>query len=281
MRGNVRRAVLALVLGAALLVATPGTARKADAGAPIKLYVFAGQSNMVGAYAAAAELPSVDPQLQVSKDVLFWGPTADFPARWGPLAAPTEIRQSFTRSGFGPEIGAAPLLVKRNPGGVAIVKYAWNGTNLNRHWDPENALGLYGGLINRVRYAARQLQAQGKKVQIAGFFWMQGESDAYSKRHATDYGRNLTHFIASVRDDLRSPRMPFVVSKIRDLRVIDKRYRYSEIVRREQAAVARSVHRTYLVSTDGLEVSALSPIHFSTRGTVALGRRLVSRSIPL
>jgi hypothetical protein len=283
MRGIVRRAALTLVLSVGVSAATPGPAQHADAAGRIPLYVFAGQSNMVGAYAAAVELPTIDPTLHVqTKNVLFWGPTADFPSRWGPLTAPTEIRQTYTHSGFGPEVSSAPGLAARHPEGIAIVKYAWNGTNLHTQWNPKNSLGLYGGLVSRVRYAMNQLKTQqGKSAYVAGFFWMQGESDTMRKTHATAYGKNLEKFITSLRKDLRAPRMPFVISKIRDIRKIRPLYRYSSVVRQEQARVARRVSHTYIVSTDGLELTSLSPIHFSTRGTVGLGRRLVSRSIPL
>jgi hypothetical protein len=72
-----------------------------------------------------------------------------------------------------------------------------------------------------------------------------------------------------------------VISRIRDVRKVQSRCRYSKIVRQQQADVAKRLSHAYLVSTDGLELSPQSPIHFSTRGTVGLGRRLASRSIPL
>jgi hypothetical protein len=250
----------------------------------IPLYVFAGQSNMVGDSTQSAQLPLVDPKLAAEPtNVRFWGPNQDFAGRWGPLQAPTEIMEPSSHSGFGPEIGAAPLLAAGHPGTqVAIVKLARGGTNLYADWNPRSDLGLYVRLVARVLEAKRQLETDtGKAVRIAGFFWMQGESDATLRGPASWYQKNLTEFIASVRQDLHAPRMPFVIGRIVDLRNVDFRFPYSGVVRDAQSRVAKTVPRTYLVSTDDLQRDSISPIHFDTRGTVDLGRRFVNRSFPL
>lgn len=250
----------------------------------IPLYIFAGQSNMVGDSTHSAQLPLVDAKLaKEPANVRFWGPNSDYPGRWGPLQAPTEIMEPTGHSGFGPEIGAAPLLAGRNPGmQVAIVKFSKGGTNLWGDWNPQNDLGLYPRLIARVTEAKRQLETDtGKAVRIAGFFWMQGESDATLRGPAYWYQKNLTEFIGSVRRDLHAPRMPFVIGRIGDLRNIDFRFPYSGVVRDAQVRVAKTVQRTYYVSTDGLDRASLSNIHFSTRGTVDLGRRFGDAKAPL
>jgi len=273
----------ALVVAVFVVPLVSGQTHVAGAEA-IPLYVFAGQSNMVGDSTHSAQLPLVDPMLaREPSNVRFWGPNSDYAGRWGPLQAPTEIMEPTGHSGFGPEIGAAPLLAARHPDiQVAIVKYARGGTNLYGDWNPDNDLGLYIRLLARVTEAKRQLEADtGKAVRIAGFFWMQGESDAQFSESASGYAKNLTGFIASVRRDLHAPNMPFVIGRIADLRWVDDRLQFSAVVREAQARVARTVPHAYLVSTDGLEHAALSSIHFSTRGTVDLGRRFGDVKAPL
>lgn len=279
-RSTLRAALLAVFV---LLPIIPASRAEAVA-PPIRLYVFAGQSNMVGYSTIAAELAAVDPALTTPvRTVRFWGPVDDYANRWATLQAPTEIVQPAYHSGFGPEISAAPILAARHPRAtIAFVKLARNGTNLNFDWDPQNIIGLYSRLIDRVLIAKRQLEMQtGSAVQVAGFFWMQGESDAMRKRPAETYATNLSRFITSVRSHLSAPNMPFVIGRIGNLKRISGLFRYSDTVRRSQEEVAATVPYTYIASTDGLHRDPGSPIHFSTRGTVDLGRRFVSRRFPL
>ena len=274
---------LACALAAALWFFGPAPdAARADA--PIRVYVFAGQSNMVGADTSSSDLATVAPGATLpSARVLFWGPIADFPTQWGPLEAPTEVVQARTHHGFGPEIGAAGRLARKHVDStIAIVKFAESGTSLYRDWDPAVSKGLYRRMISRVRDAVTSLRTTRRvPVEISGFFWMQGESDSERFIPAAAYDDNLASFIRSVRTDLRSPRLPFVIGRIRDLRRdMPYRYQYSDAVRKSQAEVARTVPHTYLVPTEGLERTS-GRLHFSSRGTFELGRRFVDRRFAL
>ena len=268
--------ICAAIFGFSLGLPAPHTAHATD---PIRLYIFAGQSNMVGKDANSSDLPLIAPTAAIAPPaVLFWGPLADFPTTWGPLKAPTEIVQARWHHGFGPEIGAAPLLAQRHPGStIAVVKFASSGTSLYRHWDPSSTEGLYGRLISRVRRAVVGLQnTYNAPVRFSGFFWMQGESDSERLRSAKAYKANLAAFVRSVRRDLDAPNLPFVIGRIADLRRDNpKQFRFSDVVRSGQHEVARSVPNAYLVSTDGLERAPDTRIHFSSRGTYDLGRRFV------
>lgn len=283
-RNTIVRAIQGFI-AAAVLTAVIGvpSSTTAHANDPIRLYVFAGQSNMVGTDTMASELALFAPAPTAPGRVLFWGPVADYPSAWGPLKAPTEILQPRYHSGFGPEIGAAHELARRHAGTtIAIVKLATGGTSLYRDWSAVRRGGHYDSLIARVRRAADQLrQTRQAPVRIAGFFWMQGESDARFEQSATTYAGNLSAFIRAVRRDLAAPRLPFVIGRITDLRRENPgRFLYSDHVRRAQQDVARSDPRTFLVTTDDLE-RANTRIHFSSRGTYDLGRRFVRPAFPL
>jgi len=269
----------------ALLAPFLGTGRAEAVAAPIRMYVFAGQSNMVGYSAMTAKLATVDAKLTAPvRNVRFWGPVEDYPGRWTTLQAPTELTQPASHSGFGPELSAAAALAGRHPNAeIAVVKLARNGTNIGFDWRPGNVLGLYPQLVQRVRLAKHLLESQSHTaVEIAGFFWMQGESESVVKYGAGRYAQDLATFITSMRADLAAPDMPFVIGRIPDLKHISPLYRYSDQVRGSQAEVAASVPRTYIVSTDGLARDPSSPIHFDTRGIVDLGRRFAAnRRIPV
>lgn len=280
-RRGTQALICAAVLGFTMGLPAVKTAHATD---PIRLYVFAGQSNMVGKDTLASELPLIAPTAAVAPSgVLFWGPVADFPTMWGPLKAPTEILQPRRHQGFGPEIGAAPLLARRHPGStIAVVKFASSGTSLYRDWRPGVKGGLYEQMIARVRRAADQLHwTKDAPVRIAGFFWMQGESDSERLRAATAYETNLASFVRAVRRDLQTPNLPFVIGRITDLRRESSHFQYSDFVRRGQGNVVKSVPNAYLVSTDDLERSREARVHFSSRGTFDLGRRFARDDFPL
>ena len=273
---------LAVVL-LAIVVMGPAPTRAGNPGRPIRLYVFAGQSNMVGASAITSELASVAPHLLGPRsDVLFYGPDDDRATRWGELTSVTEPSQPFYGPGFGPELSAAPRLASLHPRArTAIVKFARNGTSLHADWNPDRRGALYDALLARVHRAQRAARDLGTRITIAGFFWMQGEWDADTLAHADAYGRNLVQLITRLRTDLRTPNLPVVLGRIRDVRRVSVWRPYSDVVRREQREVAAAVPRTFLVSTDGLEIDPRSPVHFDTRGIVRLGELFVQKRFGL
>lgn len=250
-----------------------------DAADPIPVYVFAGQSNMVGSSAKAAEVPAHSATLSLPRsNALFWGPTADAPKEWVAIEPPTEIWQSAVRAGFGPEISAAKTLSARHRGRqIAIFKYARNSTNLSTDWDPDNGGGLYKRMMSRLSRARRLLSAKtGRPTRVAGLFWMQGESDAASWAKATSYGRNLKELISTLRADTGQSRLPVVVGQILNISRWYKMYPHSEMVRWKQYEVARSDAHVALVRTDRLRRDVLSPAHFDTKGTIGLGYRMAA-----
>ena len=263
----------------AIVVFGPHPTRAGDATRPVRVYVFAGQSNMVGASAITSELLTVAPGLLTPpRDVMFFGPDADRATRWGELPAMTEPTQPFYGPGFGPELSAAPRLAKLDPGSrVGIVKFARNGTSLHTDWNPDRRGGLYDGLLRRIRTAYRSARDLTSRVKIAGVFWMQGEWDADTLANANAYADNLARFIGRLRADLRAPHLPVVIGRIRDVRRVSVWRPYSDVVRTQQERVAIDDPDTYLVSTDGLPIDPRSPVHFDTRGTVGLGHLFARR----
>jgi hypothetical protein len=257
--------------------------RAGDAERTVRVYIFAGQSNMVGASAITSELGSLAPALlEPPDDVLFFGPDDDRPTHWGWLPSATEPTQSFYGPGFGPELSAARRLARLHPrSATAIVKLARNGTSLHTDWNPDRRGSLYEALLVRTRAALAALRPIADDVRIAGVFWMQGEWDAERLAYADAYGANLTRFIARLRADLRSPHLPVVIGRIRDVRRVSLWRPYSHVVRREQQEVAVADPHSYLVSTDGLTIDPRSPVHFDTRGTIRLGELFVQRRFGL
>jgi autotransporter-associated beta strand protein len=115
---------------------------------------------------------------------------------------------------YGPEYMVAQTLHAAYPTNVFnIVKYAAGGTSLNVNWDPAASNSYYDGMKRWVQAALRQKPG----AQIAGFFWLQGESDAIdtSTNNASgNYFSNLTNLIAHVRADFGVANLPVIIAKI-------------------------------------------------------------------
>jgi lysophospholipase L1-like esterase len=139
------------MLAPALVALTTLAASPPAAAAPVLVFVFSGQSNMVG-FGLGDELP---PELASQPDVLYdhYNPDTRSPqdtgdqyigttsTDWGPL----ETKGVSNR--YGPELTFAKALRAALPDRkIAIVKMAQNGTNLDEHWSrnplDERTLGL-------------------------------------------------------------------------------------------------------------------------------------------
>ncbi len=85
---------------------------------------------------------------------------------------------------FGPEVGIAEYLNGSRPGEeFYIVKCATGGTTLFENWNPDRAGeagNLYAQMLSFTGEALGKLTADGSKVEIIAFCWMQGETDSYA-----------------------------------------------------------------------------------------------------
>ena len=174
-----------------------------------------------------------------------------------------------TVGSFGPEISAGKTISNALGGAlVAEVKFAVGATALFDRWNPATG-DLYTSMVARVNQSIADLQTQlGHTGYVAGFFWMQGESDAISDAFRDDYAANLRNLIVSVRRDFNNPTLPFVFGQI-----IDFDHPISTPLRDQQQAVAddNTVTNKAFILTDDLCHNDF--IHFSGRGIYTLGVR--------
>ncbi len=245
----------------------------------IKLFILAGQSNMVGSRSNLNELS--DHWLHPQDNVLWY----DQDNNWVPLQVPTEpfpFSRVFNGVGFGPEITLGQGIAESLNETVALVKYAKGGTNLAVDWKPGGE--LYTSMIDRVQGAIAEFPLASVNVDIAGFFWMQGESDAYNLAMANQYEQNLTNFITQVRQDLQEPNLPFVYGKVFLTGTQETPFgifRYGDTIRQAQSRVDQQVPGTFAVETIDLSQHP-DNIHFDSSGLMALGDRFADEwlSIP-
>ena len=264
-----RKGTSMMVLTSTLLASFSLPARTAS----IQLFILAGQSNMVGYRSNLDDLP---PDLQQPLSRVLW---YDRQNQWVSLQAPTEplpFSQGVANSqGFGPEITLAATLSRHLNQQIALVKYAQNGTNLETQWNPRLEDSLYHQMLERVQQAIAELSRLGYQVEIAGFFWMQGESDAKSDRYmASNYAQNFTHFISQLRQDLNQPQLPVIYGLIP---IVNQQstssfgiFEYGDVVRNAQFQVYQSVAHTGIVET--LYFSRYPDnLHFNSLGLMSLG----------
>lgn len=179
---------------------------------------------------------------------------------------------------FGPELYLARYLNEVSPRDHYIVKLAVANTPLRGagaldNWAP-------GGNLNNelLKMIAGAYNSQRSKVrlQVAGIFWMQGETDALNEASALQYKSNLSGFITKFRQSLvrmkcaGDAEVPVVVGRIQDNPV----WAHRSHVRLAQAQVAAELPRVSLVDTDDLSpYLVVGGVHFNEVAQARLGER--------
>lgn len=168
---------------------------------------------------------------------------------------------------------------------VIVVQDALGGQPIHRWWkqwkDPEGKKAaqtgdLYDRLMGKVKPAVK-----GQKLASVSFVWMQGERDA--KMGWGDlYEEALLGLHAQLAKDLgRNPKeMTFVIGRLSDFDLNNKRYPHWTKVRKAQIKVANSNPKFFWVDTDdlndgknrkGREIK--DDLHYSAEGYKTLGKR--------
>ena len=217
---------------------------------------------------------------------------------------------------YGPEFEVARAVAAAHPKArIYIVKYAPGGTALADQWDLNDTWKGYGAYAAMKQWVDCALAAE-PKAKVAGFFWLQGESDAIKGDYARDYESNLTELVAKVREDFNSPKLPVVIAKIhpghteRNYGVVWSGGKKGiDTVRAAQAKVAAAVGNADVVETSDLKLLTkewnqkkgkdrktfndavlvdlmekdkyLAPVHFDAEGIRTIGKRMAAAWLEL
>lgn len=229
-----------------------------------KIYVLAGQSNMMGK-GKAALLPPAYRKTPHNVTFIYQG-------RQKKLA-----QYSF----FGPEVSFAHEVARAFPQDKHIlIKYAATGSSIQQ-WLPEQA--LYKGLLRQIGFSHIRKHGGGDKTaknreavkKVSAIFWMQGETDARDKARATPYSGYLNRFIHSLRQDLNSPNSLFIFGQINPE---SKAFPMVKQIQQSQQHINRNVSNTILTMSDGLG-KLNDKIHYNAAGQIELGRRFAQAYI--
>jgi len=234
----------------------------------VNIIVLAGQSNMVG----GGTIDELDASLQLWVD-----PMPEVPFRqwlngseYGLLQWDAHLEPRGVH--FGPEMSLLHRLVEARPQeAFAVIKVAYDGTNLGCSWLPDGCgLHLYQKLRLIGTYWREDFEASGLACRLAGVIWVQGEADSRSEWTAQRYYDNLKALVEQLRIDWHRPGLPFIAARVHP-RAED--FVYGDLVR--QAMRDFATEDPYM---DSVGVSDLplreDQVHLSSESMVRLGIRL-------
>ena len=231
----------------------------------LSVFIFAGQSNMVGvgetASLDAAQKKKIERAYIWLDDTVHMNPNRK---KWSPLTPGFGATQNH----FGPELAFGRHVRQAWPGRhVAIIKVAEGGTNLHTDWKARQGR-LYERLIRDVQQQMTALDDKWRAT-LVGMAWMQGESDAHGDA-ATAYEQNLKTFMNAVRTDLNKPDLPITIGLIAPIDLWKKH----ETIRTAQQNVAQSIGHANTVDTAGYSRHADDPAHYDAQGQLRLGENV-------
>lgn len=234
-----------------------------------KVFLLGGQSNMVGFGSKANDL--TPPYNAPLPQVRIWDLKKK---QWTglPLLGAVFGPEAQTIGAFGPELSFGHAMAAAFPeSDIRLIKYAANGTALHDDWEPGKG-EQYIAFKDTVKAALRDLEANRIEYEIAGMLWLQGENDAIEKK-GQDYQKNLLAFIKHIRTEFRTPKMPFVIARVRDHH---GKGAQANMVRDAQEYVAEKDGDVQWFDTDDCG-PLVKGGHYSSKGLIEIGKRFAEK----
>ncbi|MBX2852266.1 MAG: sialate O-acetylesterase [Phycisphaeraceae bacterium] len=196
-------------------------------------------------------------------------------------------------AGLNPDLSFTPTVENAlGKDNVIVVKSAQGGQPIRRwykDWKPANGeapadkskIGdLYDRLMAKVTEATK-----GQKIATVTFVWMQGERDAKEK-HGAVYAASMRGLIDQVAADLKREKINFVIGRLSDFDMDNKRYPHWTMIRDAQVRVAEDDKRGAWVDTDDLNDKGTPErvkhdLHYTKDGYKTLGKRFADAAIGL
>ncbi|MBT5846158.1 MAG: hypothetical protein HOH86_06155 [Verrucomicrobiales bacterium] len=181
----------------------------------LRIFIFAGQSNMVGSDSKVKDIKRFPPYagLEEAQDKTLFtyclGRENKTRSKgWEALAPINNI--------VGPELSFARKVTEHIKAPIAIIKVAAGGTHLGGDWNPDEPTGfkMYPLALETIRTALANLDKQKINYRLEGFMWHQGENDMFNKDYMPNYGKNLKNFLSKWRRDLKTPDLKFYIGEL-------------------------------------------------------------------
>ena len=200
----------------AVLLLAPLAACCADADTKtLRVFIFAGQSNMEGADSKVKDINRYPPfaGLDVPQDKVLFSYTI---GREQKQTSKGWVALQPVGNLVGPELSFARRVSQAIDAPIAIIKCAAGGTTLGGDWNPDEPSGfkLYPLALELVQSSLAELDRRKVPYRIEGFMWHQGENDMFSKEFKPNYGKNLKNFLVAWRRDLKTPNLKFYIGEL-------------------------------------------------------------------
>jgi hypothetical protein len=232
----------------------------------LRVFIFAGQSNMVGSDSRAEDIRRFPPFVgldQPQDKVLFSYNIGREDKRtsngWVALQPVDDV--------VGPELSFARRVSQEIKAPIAIIKCAAGGTTLGGDWNPDDPDGfkLYPETLKLVQSSLAELDRKKVAYRIEGFMWHQGENDMFDEKFRPNYGKNLKNFLAKWRRDLMVPDLKFYIGELctKTIWGMDNRENMYAI-RAGQKAVTESDSLAEYIPTshDAVEIGGGEGLHY-------------------
>lgn len=241
-----------------------------------RVFIFAGQSNMVGADAQAEridEFPAFRGAGAEQPDVLYsyiLGNGDEASKGWGPL----KPLQSF-----GPEVTFARRVKQQVKAPIAIIKSAVGGTTVAFDWNPaapDKGQKLYPRTLKLVHESLADLDRRGIRYRLEGVMWHQGENDMLDRTLYNQYAAGLSKVISSLREDLKAPELKWYLAEVSEKGIWGMDHRSNlGVLRQQQEQVLKADSLVRWVPTSHLAFEVMGSgqphYHYGTQGQLQLG----------
>lgn len=257
------------------LFAVNGFAAKTE----VPLFLFSGQSNMVGLGTSTNDL-SADHKKTFPDIRIYLDAEGDASKlkKWSTLGPGFGANNTQ----FGPELLFGKVLADSFPGRkFAFIKVARSGTYLGKatEWLPpssNNGKGgtYYAAMMGSIDAALKAFHSAFDTTlytpRWAGFLWLQGEFDAMDATLANQYETNLTNLVKDIRTKAGVTDLPVVLPMIDGQSIWTN---YSKIWAAD-IALTKKLANVDTVATKGLSTDG---IHYKAAGMVTIGQRCAAR----
>jgi hypothetical protein len=231
----------------------------------MRLFILAGQSNMVG-WSPIPEGVRTDPRIYVFGKDYRWR-IADHPIE--DASNQVDMVSENRLAGFGPGMDFAFGSLERHPDIViGLIPCAKNASGIIQWQRDLSDQSLYGSCLKRARAASPM-------GEVVGILFFQGETEAQDpvlypepEPQPFDWAHLFTTFITDFRSDLHESDLPVIFAQI-GADPVSKDFPNWKVVQDQQSSI--TLPWAAMITTDDLPL--LDGIHFTVESYRKIGRR--------
>ena len=232
----------------------------------VRVFIFAGQSNMVGSDSKAEDIKRFPPfvGLDQPQNKVWFSYNI---GREDKLVSKGWVALQPVDDVVGPELSFARRVSQETKAPIAIIKCAAGGTTLGGDWNPNHPSGfkLYPLALQLIQSSLAKLDRKKVAYRIEGFMWHQGENDMFDEKFKANYGHNLKNFLACWRRDLKVPNLKFYIGELCTKTVwgMDNRENMYAIRAGQKAVTESDPLAEYIpTSHDAVEIGGEEGLHY-------------------